>query len=162
MAPGTGVIVNNEMDDFSIKPGATNSYGLTGTDVNTVAPGRRMVSSMTPTFVETERGVAVIGTPGGSRIVTMVLLATLGWLEGMEPEEIVALPRFHHQFYPDRIVYEAGALSEEEIAGLEARGHVLTQSRRAYGNMQIVAQYSKTGESVAATDPRGRSAGRMY
>jgi gamma-glutamyltranspeptidase/glutathione hydrolase len=150
------------MDDFSIKPGASNSYGLTGNDINAIGPRRRMVSSMTPTIVSSPRGTAVMGTPGGSRIVSMVFLATLAWLDGAEPDAIVSMPRFHHQHFPDQILYETNALTPEEIAGLEARGHSLREVRRGYGNMQIVVIDGETGAATAASDPRGKVVGRVY
>jgi len=97
MPPGTGVLLNDEMDDFSVKPGVPNVYGLIGAEANAIAPGKRMLSSMSPTFIETEQGVAILGTPGGSRIITMVLHGILAYTEGMTAKEIVSLPRYHHQ-----------------------------------------------------------------
>ena len=82
MVPGTGVMLNNEMDDFAAKPGVPNGFRLVGADANAIAPGKRPLSSMTPTFVEKSDGVMVLGTPGGSYIMGMVLLATLDWLDG--------------------------------------------------------------------------------
>ena len=82
--PGTGVVLNNEMDDFSIKPGFPNGYGLIGGEANAIEPGKRMLSSMTPTLLDSPDGLALLGTPGGSRIITMVLLASLAWIEGAD------------------------------------------------------------------------------
>ncbi|MEK7207562.1 MAG: gamma-glutamyltransferase, partial [Pseudomonadota bacterium] len=99
MPPGTGVLLNNEMDDFSVSAGVPNVYGLVGAEANAVAPGKRPLSSMTPTFLESDDAVVVLGTPGGSRIISMVLLATLEMAHGRGgPKEWVALPRFHHQY----------------------------------------------------------------
>jgi len=92
-----------------------------------------MLSSMTPTFLESPRGVAVLGTPGGSRIISMVLLASLAWLEGADAEEMVALPRYHHQYLPDRVFYEPEAFTIKQLASLEARSshRRLTTTRRS-------------------------------
>ena len=100
--PGTGVLLNDEMDDFSSKPGAPNTYGLVGAEENAIAPDKRPLSSMTPTFLENERGVAILGTPGGSRIISMVLLAALEFARGGDANDIVKLPRLHHQFCPTK------------------------------------------------------------
>jgi len=153
--PGTGVLLNNEMDDFAIKTGVPNGYDLVGTEANSIAPGKRMLSSMSPTFLESERGVAVLGTPGGSRIITMVLLASLAWFDGADAQEMVSLKRYHHQYYPDAVAYEKGALTAEEETILTARGHKLEPSARSYGNMQVVTWDRKTGHVEAASDPRG-------
>ncbi len=138
VVPGTGLLLNNQMDDFSIKPGVPNAYGLVGAGANEVAPGKRPLSSTTPTFVETEDGVMVIGSPGGSLIIGMVLLATLDRLDGKPADEIVAAPRFHHQYLPDEILFEGDAFSEEERAALGRMGHVLHESAEPYGNLQVV------------------------
>ena len=106
MPPGTGVLLNDEMDDFSAKPGTPNAYGLVGAEANAIAPGKRPLSSMSPTFIEDERGVAVLGTPGGSRIITMVLLAALKYVDGAVAKDLVDLPRYHHQYLPDIIMFE--------------------------------------------------------
>ncbi|MGR8934395.1 MAG: gamma-glutamyltransferase [Gammaproteobacteria bacterium] len=155
VAPGTGVLLNDEMDDFAVKPGAPNAYGLTGSYANSIAPGKRMLSSMTPTFLDDGRRVAVLGTPGGSRIISMVLLAVLDFAAGHGPESWVAVPRFHHQYLPDRIEYEAGGLTQDEIAKLTSLGHRLQQTRYRYGNMQAVLWERDSGGVSAASDPRG-------
>lgn len=162
MAPGTGVFLNNEMDDFSIKAGVPNGYQLVGADANEIAPGKRMLSSMTPTFLESDRGVAILGTPGGSRIISMVLLASLAWHGGASAEEMAALGRYHHQYLPDVVTYEPEALSAERIGQLEALGHKTKAGSRAYGNMQVVTWDYATGEVEAASDPRGEGEGRVY
>jgi len=155
MPPGTGVLLNDEMDDFSVKPGVPNVYGLIGAEANAIAPGKRMLSSMSPTFIETEQGVAILGTPGGSRIITMVLHGILAYTEGMTAKEIVSLPRYHHQYLPDVIFYEAGAISEEQAGYLQAMGHELKSLDQPYGNMQMVIWNRQTNEVTAASDPRG-------
>lgn len=154
MPPGTGVLLNDEMDDFSMRPGVPNVYGLIGGEANAIAPGKRMLSSMSPSFVESERGVAMLGTPGGSRIISMVLHAVLAQAEG-GPDEWVALPRVHHQYLPDRIEFEPGALDEVTQQALREKGHVLHPLQRTYGNMQAV-YWDIAGNHVrAASDPRG-------
>ena len=155
VAPGTGVILNDEMDDFVSLPGAMNGYGLVGGVANAIAPGKRMLSSMTPTFLENDTGIAVLGTPGGSRIISMVLLAALDFAEGNGPDSWVSVPRFHHQFIPDVIEYEKGALSDAEMAGLTALGHQLKAARYPYGDMQAVLLTKATKALAAASDKRG-------
>jgi gamma-glutamyltranspeptidase/glutathione hydrolase len=153
--PGTGVLLNDEMDDFSAKPGVPNAYGLVGTEANSIAPGKRPLSSMTPTFVENRDGVAILGTPGGSRIITMVLLATLDLAAGGLPESWVSVPRFHHQFLPDVVQHEPDAFSTRLAESLEALGHTLKPLGSDYGNMQAIYHDRKTGQVSAASDPRG-------
>ena len=160
--PGTGIILNNEMDDFAIAPAVPNGFNLLGTEANAVAPGRRPLSSMSPTFLESERGVAIVGTPGGSRIITMVLRAAIAWMEGASAAEMVALKRFHHQYYPDSVAYEEGAFSEAQLTELTERGHQLRKSGRPFGNMNVVTWDFASGAVEAATDPRGKVEGRVY
>lgn len=163
MAPGTGVLLNNEMDDFSIKPGVPNGYELIGADANAIEPGKRMLSSMTPTIVQSsQHGYAILGTPGGSRIISMVLLGTMAFLEGATAGEIVATPRYHHQYLPDSITYERDAFNDDERAALQARGHTLRPSGRNYGNLQVITWDPATGKVQAASDPRGEGAGLVY
>ena len=102
---GTGIILNNEMDDFTIKPLTANNYGLIGNQANTIHPGKRPLSSMTPIFIESKDRIAILGTPGGSRIISMVLLAVLDFVKGELPDSWVSLPRFHHQYIPDLVQY---------------------------------------------------------
>ena len=152
--PGTGVILNNEMDDFSVKRGTPNAFGLVHSHANGIEPGKRMLSSMTPTFLESERGLAILGTPGGSRIVTMVLLGALAWMEGADAEGIVSLPRVHHQYIPDSVSFEAGAMDEDLQAALAELGHELRESSRPWGNMQAITHEYADGTLTAASDPR--------
>jgi gamma-glutamyltranspeptidase/glutathione hydrolase len=159
--PGTGVLLNDEMDDFSAQPGAPNAYGLIGGEANAIAPGKRMLSSMSPTFLESDDAVVILGTPGGSRIITMVLEGILAAVAGGEPADWVAAPRWHHQYLPDEILFEPGALSEAEQQTLRAKGHQLRQADRPYGNMQIVRWDRRTGEVRAASDPRGIGAANV-
>ncbi|PKL95803.1 MAG: gamma-glutamyltransferase [Gammaproteobacteria bacterium HGW-Gammaproteobacteria-8] len=158
-APGTGVLLNNEMDDFSAKEGEPNAFGLVGFKANAIEPGKRMLSSMSPTIVLGEQRVAILGTPGGSRIISMVILGILDFLEGNGPDSWVALPRFHHQYLPDEISAESGALSDAEIAALEVRGHAITVRERPWGNMHGVLWDRRSNELSAAHDPRWESGG---
>lgn len=153
--PGTGLLLNDEMDDFVAKPGVPNVYGLVGADANAIEPGKRPLSSMTPTFVEGPQGLAILGTPGGSRIITMVLLAILEYAHGADADAMVRLPRFHHQYLPDVIQFEPDALENATQRALRQRGHSLRALDDPYGNMQVVAWDKATGEVSAASDPRG-------
>src|SRR5690606_41384417 len=101
--PGTGVLLNNEMDDFAADPDGKNSDGLAGSEANAIAPGKRPLSSMTPTMLENDEQLAILGTPGGSRIISMVLLGALEAMEGQPVQRWVSRPRFHHQYLPDHI-----------------------------------------------------------
>ena len=162
MVPGTGIMLNNQMDDFSIKPGTPNAYRLIGADANAIAPGKRPLSSSTPTFVESDRGVMILGSPGGSYITGMVLEATLNFVDGMSAKDIVRAPRFHHQYYPDVIQYEPGAFTDAQAKALVDRGHKLQLSPRQWGNLQVVLWDYATGDVEAASDPRGVGAGLVY
>lgn len=159
--PGTGVLLNDEMDDFSAKPGAPNVYGLVGAEANAIAPGKRPLSSMSPTFVESEDGVAILGTPGGSRIITMVLLGVLDFAGDKRPESWVSLPRFHHQYLPDVVQYEPDTFDPSTLNALAAKGHALKLQQSTWGNMQAVYLDKKTGEVSAASDPRGIGTARV-
>ena len=160
MAPGTGVLLNNEMDDFSAKPGTPNLYGLVGAQANAIAPGKRMLSSMSPTFLTHGERTAILGTPGGSRIITMVLLAALEFHAGGDAQSMVSLPRIHHQYLPDTLSYEPDALSPETAQALRERGHQLEQRSRPWGNMQVIVVDRQTGQVEAGSDPRGIGAAR--
>lgn len=159
VAPGTGVLLNNEMDDFAAAPGEPNAYGLIGFAANRIEPGKRMLSSMSPTIVRGGDRVAVLGTPGGSRIITMVLLGILDFVSGNGPDSWVSLPRFHHQYLPDEISVEQGALAPEQIAALEALGHKVTRRARPWGNMHAVMWDRASNRVEAAHDPRWSSGG---
>ncbi len=154
MVPGTGFMLNNEMDDFSAKQGEPNDYGLIGFTANEIQPHKRPLSSMSPTLIFGQEKVAALGTPGGSRIITMVLLGILDFLEGNGPESWVAVPRFHHQYVPDKISTEPEAFTAEEVAGLEALGHTVEVRDRHWGNMHGVMWDRKTGEVTAGSDAR--------
>jgi len=152
-AAGTGVLLNDEMDDFSASPGTPNIYGLVGTQANAIAPGKRPLSSMSPTIVQTPQGVAVLGTPGGSRIITMVLLGILALEKTPDASQWVSRPRFHHQYLPDKVFFEKKAFSQDQIIRLTAMGHHLQAMDSNYGNMQAISWDYQQGIS-AASDPR--------
>jgi len=152
--PNTGVVLNNEMDDFSAKPGEPNAYGLVGNAANAIAPNKRPLSSMTPSFVESDDAVALIGTPGGSRIITMVMLGMLEHFDQQPVNDWVGRSRFHHQYLPDVIQHEPNTFSAAEVNALESKGHKLKNIGREYGNMQAILWDKKTGEVTAASDPR--------
>lgn len=157
VAGKTGVLLNNEMDDFAASEQAQNVYGLAGSRANRIAPGKRPLSSMSPAFVEDQRGVLILGTPGGSRIISMVLLGILG-LEASSLPDVAALvsaPRFHHQYLPDRIEVEPEAFSAEVLDELTLKGHVVHLAQRKWGNMQAVWIDRASGRAFAASDPRG-------
>ncbi|MEX0604616.1 MAG: gamma-glutamyltransferase [Marinobacter sp.] len=161
LSASTGVLLNNEMDDFSIKPGTPNAYGLVGGEANKVEPGKRPLSSMTPTLMSGPARSAIIGTPGGSRIITMVYLGLLELMAGSSAEEVVAAPRFHHQYLPDHIQYEPGFLTGSLADDLQAMGHELKDVERDYGNMQLIVVDHQKGTTSAASDPRGIGAARV-
>jgi gamma-glutamyltranspeptidase/glutathione hydrolase len=159
MIAGTGLFLNDEMDDFSVKPGTPNGYGLVGAEANGIAPRKRMLSSVTPAFVESGDRLMITGTPGGSLISTMVLLATLDFLAGKDAAAIAAAPRYHHQYLPDVVRYEPGAFSDADLEALRARGDVLEMSSRRWGNLQTIIWDRASGRVEAAADPRGEGAG---
>lgn len=161
---GTGVLLNNEMDDFALKPGTPNAFGVMGYAANAPKPGKRMLSSMTPTFMESSDKVVVLGTPGGSRIITMVLLGILGYDDGLTAQQVAALPRYHHQWLPDEISAETGALSVDTIKQLQAMGHKIELpgdsaeggrgSSHVWGNLQTVEWDRKANVLSGGSDPR--------
>lgn len=155
MVEGTGVLLNDEMDDFSASPGVPNVYGLVGAEANAIAGGKRMLSSMSPTFVEDEGRVAILGTPGGSRIISMVLLGILELADDKGAQAWVERPRFHHQYLPDRIQLEPDAMNQTLRDQLKAMGHKLEALDRRYGNMQAILWDKRSGRVEAASDPRG-------
>jgi len=125
VVPGAGFLLNNEMDDFSSKPNTPNSYGLIGRDANDIQPGKRMLSSMTPTIVTKDgKVVLVTGSPGGATIINTVLQVLLNVLaHGMDAESAVNSPRIHHQWQPDMVRFETGAIDEAGLEALRAMGH---------------------------------------
>jgi gamma-glutamyltranspeptidase/glutathione hydrolase len=154
---GTGVLLNDEMDDFTIATDVANGYQLRRGSANRIEPRKRPLSSMTPTFVEDERGVLVLGAPGGSRIISQVLLGILDYMQPREVdlESLVRAPRYHHQFWPDRVEIEPSGFSAEWQAALAAKKHAIRIGARQWGNMQAVFRAKRDGAMQAASDPRG-------
>ncbi|MBV9825884.1 MAG: gamma-glutamyltransferase [Alphaproteobacteria bacterium] len=152
--PGTGFLLNNEMDDFSIKAGVANLFGLQQGAANAIAPGKRPLSSMTPVIVEKGgKPLLVVGSPGGPRIITTVFETILNIIDfGMTPGEAVAAPRFHHQSLPDTLYYERGAFTSETIDSLAERGYHLTEQSH-WGGVELVA-IGPNGEMIGVNDPR--------
>jgi len=155
MSEQTGVLMNNEMDDFSSKPGTPNAYGLVGNEANAIAPEKRPLSSMTPSYMEDGSTVAILGTPGGSRIITMVFLGMLEHIQSKPVTDWVARPRFHHQYLPDVIQHEPNAFSDDVKKSLTAKGHKLKSVGREYGNMHAILLNKENNRVTAASDPRG-------
>ncbi|NEM98437.1 gamma-glutamyltransferase [Pontibacter sp. BT327] len=155
---GAGFLLNNEMDDFSAKPGVPNMFGLVGGEANAIAPGKRMLSSMTPTILEKDGKLfMVVGTPGGSTIITSVFQTILNVLEhNMTMQQAVAAPRFHHQWLPDVIQYEPDAISPAVRTTLENKGYKL-EPRKPYGRVDAILVLPN-GKLEAGADPRGDDA----
>lgn len=154
VAPGTGVLLNNEMDDFALRPGTPNAFGVMGFAANAPEAGKRMLSSMTPSFMESKDKIAVVGAPGGSRIITEVLLGILGYDAGLSAQQVAALPRIHHQWMPDAISAEKGALDAETVAALAAMGHKVNAGENPWGNLQTVSWDKRSNTLEGGTDPR--------
>jgi len=157
VVPGTGFVMNDEMDDFALKAGAPNAFGLVGNEANAPKAGHRPLSSMTPTFVVGADRTGVIGTPGGSTIITQVLEGVLAFVDGELPAQIVANPRYHHQYLPDVISAEHGAFSADEVKALEAMGHKVTERSHPWGFMNVVSWDRKSGKLYAGSDSRRAS-----
>ncbi|MCY4599132.1 MAG: gamma-glutamyltransferase, partial [Acidobacteria bacterium] len=155
VVPGAGFLLNNEMGDFNAGPGLTTAAGLIGTRPNLAEPGKRMLSSMTPAIVvRGGRVVLVTGSPGGRTIINTVLHTILNVVDfGMNVQEAVEAPRFHHQWLPDELRYERRGLSPDTIALLEARGHRLVERARQ-GAVQAIAVDAETGILEGGADPR--------
>ncbi|MBX2816406.1 MAG: gamma-glutamyltransferase [Saprospiraceae bacterium] len=154
MVKGAGFFLNNEMDDFSIKPGVPNQFGLVGAEANAIVPEKRMLSSMTPTIVEKDGELfMVVGTPGGSTIITSVFQTIVNVIDhGMTMQQAVNARRFHHQWLPDMILHETNAFPAETTTRLMEMGHKL-QDRGAIGRVDAILVRDNTLEGAA--DPRG-------
>jgi gamma-glutamyltranspeptidase/glutathione hydrolase len=155
IVPGTGVVLNNEMDDFSIYPGVPNAFGLVGAENNSVAPGKRPLSSMSPTIVLDAAGkpVLTVGAAGGPKIISQVVLAILRQIDVKQSlVEAVDRPRIHHQWRPNVVTYEQG-LDRVVVNGLRERGHELEEVSGA-GRTQAIA-LTNDGNLVGTSDQRG-------
>lgn len=161
---GAGFLLNNEMDDFSTKPGQPNLYGVVGGTANAIAPGKRMLSSMTPTILLQDSKVrGVYGTPGGSTIFPAVFQTIVNIKDfGMTPEQAVAAPRFQHQLLPPNLIVYSRccALTETTRSELTAMGYRVEMSPWEFGDMQIIEVDAK-GRPMPASDPRGRGESRV-
>lgn len=157
VAGSTGVLLNNEMDDFTVSEHAPNIYGLYGSRANAIAPGKRPLSSMSPTFIENEKGILIAGTPGGSRIISTLLLTILDYINNgqMDPQKLVAQPRFHHQYLPDYIQVEPKSFDSNWMEALQSKGHEVREMGRKWGNMQLILYNKDLKQARAASDPRG-------
>lgn len=157
---GAGFLLNNEMDDFSSKPGEPNAYGLIGGEANKIEPGKRMLSSMSPTVVRKDgRNVLVTGSPGGSRIITTTLQVLMNVIDhNMNIQTAVSVPRIHHQWWPDEIRIEQG-ISPDTINLLQAKGHKVTSSN-AMGAIQSI-MIGEDGTLYGGSDPRRSTSSAM-
>lgn len=155
---GGGFLLNNEMDDFSVKPGSPNMYGLVGGEANAIEPKKRMLSSMTPTIVEKDGKLfMVVGTPGGSTIITSVFQTILNVIDfEMDMQSAVAAKKFHHQWLPDLVDYESGAISEASLRSLKDKGYQF-RKRGAIGRVDAIL-INKKGLLEGGADPRGDDA----
>ena len=154
---GGGFFLNNQMDDFSIKPGEPNTYGLVGSEKNAIAPNKRMLSSMSPTIIEKDGKLfMVIGTPGGSTIITSVLQCFLNVAEyGMTMQQSVSKPRFHHQWLPDDVMYEPKGFAPEVIAHLKAKGYKPREEHFVIIGKVDAILVQPDGTLEGGADPRG-------
>ena len=153
VAGKTGVLLNNEMDDFALVPNEPNAFGLRGSVANAPKGGKRMLSSMSPSFVIGADRSAVIGSPGGSTIITQVLEGILAFIDGKDARGIVAQKRFHHQYLPDTVSVEEGTFDAATTKALNDMGHNL-KVRSSWGFMNVVTWDRKANKLDAASDPR--------
>jgi gamma-glutamyltranspeptidase/glutathione hydrolase len=153
VAAGTGVLLNDEMDDFALVPNKPNVYGLLGSAANAPKGGKRMLSSMSPSIVIGADRTAVIGSPGGSTIITQVLEGILHFIDGESAQQIAAHKRFHHQYLPDVVNVEEGTFDAATSEALTKMGYTL-KPRESWGFMNVVTWDRKTNKLDAASDPR--------
>ena len=159
-AEGLGFLLNDEMDDFSSKPGAPNMYGLIQGPANAIGPGKRPLSAMTPTMVlKNGKLFLVLGSPGGPTIITTVANVLMGVVDyGLNIQQAVNAPRFHNQWMPDGILIEPTGISPDTVGILEHMGHKIVRSHNYLGDAECIAIDEKTGERLGASD--GRNEGR--
>jgi gamma-glutamyltranspeptidase / glutathione hydrolase len=160
---GAGFLMNNEMDDFSIKAGVPNMFGLIGNKANEIAPNKRMLSSMTPTIVEKDgKLLMVVGTPGGSTIITSVYQTILNVIEhGMTMQQAVNALKFHHQWLPDKTVFETNAITQETLQILMNKGYTIEIQKGTLGRMDCILVYPD-GRIEGASDPRADNTSEGY
>jgi gamma-glutamyltranspeptidase/glutathione hydrolase len=156
IAAGTGIVLNNEMDDFTSKPGAPNLFGLIQGEANSIAPKKRPLSSMTPTIVLKDgKPEFALGSPGGPTIINTVLQIIVNVIDfKMTLQEAVDAPRIHHQWMPDKISWEPNGLNSDTRALLEKRGHVFSDTARHIGDAHVVGVEAATGVRLGASDTR--------
>ncbi|MCF4965864.1 hypothetical protein CV014_01525 [Nostoc sp. CMAA1605] len=162
VASGTGIVLNNEMDDFVAAPGIPNAFGLLGNEANAIAPRKTPLSSMTPTIIsENGRLRMVVGAPGGSTIITQVLQVVLNVLEyNMDVGAAISVPRIHHQWFPDELRVETWALDAMTLQELRRRGHNIKESQ-PWGNVNAIA-VTVDNNLEGAADPRGEGSPRGF
>lgn len=160
---GAGFLLNNEMDDFSIKPGVQNQFGLVSKEVNSIQPGKRMLSSMTPTIVlKDEKPFLILGSPGGSMIITSVLQVIMNVIDfNMRLDAAVTYPRIHHQWIPPEVYFENYSISDDVLKKLESMGHVL-KKRNGIGRIEAILVDYDNQFIYGVTDPRGHGLAKGY
>ena len=157
VANDTGILLNSEMDDFSIALNIPNIYGLRGSLANGIKPGKRPLSSMSPTFIENDHEVLIGGTPGGSRIITSMLLLIIGFVDQQnnQTSTLIKNPRYHHQYFPDEVSVERDGFNDKWVNALKEKEHKITTINRKWGNMQLIIYNNKKNEFYTGSDPRG-------
>jgi len=155
---GGGYLLNNEMNDFSVKPGVPNLYGLVGSEANKIEPGKRMLSSMAPTLVlKNNDPYLILGAKGGSQIISSLATVILGMERfGLAPDDALAFPRFHHQWLPDEVLLEEGAFDITVVQDLIRRGHNVEQDV-PYSEIHLIK--IEDGLMIPVCDPRSRGNG---
>ncbi|SCZ85216.1 gamma-glutamyltransferase [Nitrosomonas mobilis] len=156
VAGNTGILVNSEMDDFTTALNASNIYGLRGSLANTIKPGKRPLSSMSPIFVENNHSILIGGTPGGARIISSMLLIIISFIDKQQTEitSLISNPRYHHQYLPDEVLIEADGFNKNWVNALKEKGHEVTEANRKWGNMQLIIFDKATDKLKKASDPR--------
>lgn len=161
VVPGTGILLNDSMENFS-PPSPVNPLDHNDLDdANVLRPGKRPLTTMTPIFLESPDRIAILGSPGGNRIISSLLLAVLDFTAGQSVETMVGMPRFHHQYLPDLAVFEVPAFSQAELDQLRGMGHRLEGTSQLFGDMQAILWELEEGSVSAASDPRGEGAARV-
>jgi gamma-glutamyltranspeptidase/glutathione hydrolase len=158
-----GFLLNDTMDDFTVRAGSPNLFGLLQSEANTIAPDKRPLSSMMPTILLRDGKLSfVTGSPGGPRIISATLLSILNWMRlDMDAQAAINAPRFHHQWEPDEVVLEPN-FPDSVADGLESQGFTIADKRKWIGQVEAIAIDPKTGERLGAPDPRRNGAAASY